>query len=114
MTLNHTNLCVSSVPEARTFLEKYFGLKYVGGNDGLTVLMDDGGFVLTLMKARRDDPPKYPGNFHIGFFVADKETVDALNAQMRADGIEVDLPSQEHAYNFYVNAPGGFLVEIGA
>lgn len=114
MTLNHTNLCVSSVPEARAFLEKYFGLTFAGGNDGLTVLIADGGFVLTLMKAKRDEPVVYPGFFHIGFFVESKEVVDSLNTRLREDGFEVDLPTQEHAYNFYMMAPGGFRIEVGA
>jgi hypothetical protein len=33
---------------------------------------------------------------------------------MKADGIDADAPKRTHAYSFYVNAPGDFLVEVGA
>ena len=31
MRLNHLNLTVTSVPDAQAFLEKYFGLRSMGG-----------------------------------------------------------------------------------
>jgi hypothetical protein len=40
--------------------------------------------------------------------------VDALHRLMADDGLGVSAPRREHAYSFYVNAPGGFLVEVGA
>jgi lactoylglutathione lyase len=81
----------------------------------MAFLTDDdaaGGLVLTLMKAKQVE---YPGNFHIGFFVASEETVDEVHRQLRSDGYEVADPAQTgHSYGFYVGAPGGFRVEIGA
>jgi dienelactone hydrolase len=50
MRVNHLHLMVPDVPAAAAFFEKYFDLKKTGGNAGLTVLLDDSGFVLTLMK----------------------------------------------------------------
>ena len=114
MKLNHLNLTVTDVRTASAFLEKYFGLRSTGGNAGMAFLSDDDGFVLTLMKAGKTTNVNYPGNFHIGFFVASEETVDAINRRLKDDGYDVAPPERQHAYTFYVAAPGGFTVELGA
>lgn len=114
MRLNHLNLTVTDVPAAVDFLEKYFGLKKLGGNAGLMVLQDDGGFVLTLMKKGRNDAFKYPENFHIGFFMESEEKVNELNRRLNEDGIYAPPPERLHAWTFYVLAPGGFTIEVGA
>ena len=106
MRVNHLHLMVPDVPAATTFFEKYFELRKASGNSGLTVLLDDGGFVLTSRT--------YPENFHVGFFLDSENKVDAVHGRMAADGIDVEAPQRTHAYSFYVKAPGGFLVEVGA
>jgi Lactoylglutathione lyase and related lyases len=55
MTLNHLNLTVTDPIETSAFLAKYFRLQPAGGNAGMQMLRDDGGMVLTLMKARPED-----------------------------------------------------------
>ena len=114
MKVNHLHLMVPDVPAASTFFEKYFELRRASGNAGLTVLLDDSGFVLTLMKMGSKTCTTYPQNFHVGFFLDSEGKVDAMNQRMRGDGLEVASPVREHAYSFYVSAPGGFLVEVGA
>lgn len=114
MRLNHLHLMVPSVPDAARFFEKYFELRKVSGNAGLTVLLDDSGFVLTLMKLGSRSTGAYPVNFHVGFFLESEAEVDAVHGRMIADGLEVAAPKREHAYSFHVGAPGGFLVEVGA
>lgn len=114
MKVNHLHLMVPDVRAAATFFEKYFALRHAGGNAGLSVLLDEDGFVLTLMKLGRNSTTTYPANFHVGFFVPDEARVDALHRLMADDGLGVSAPRREHAYSFYVNAPGGFLVEVGA
>ena len=114
MKLNHVNLTVTDVRAAGGFLEKYFDLRSMGGNAGMAFLTDDDGFVLTLMKRGRGTAVDYPSTFHIGFFVESEETVDAINRRLREDGFEVAAPERHHAYGFYVAAPGGFTVELGA
>ena len=118
MKLNHINLTVTDVQEASNFLVKYFGMRNMGGNKGMGFLTDeeDGwGFVLTLMKATGGTQSKYPGTFHIGFFIERKETVDELHHQLKGDGFDVPVPEDTgHSYGFYVQAPGGFTVEVGA
>jgi lactoylglutathione lyase len=113
--LNHVNLTVTDVAAAARFLERYFGLDARGGNAGMAFLTDEDGFVLTLMKARRSDPPAYPSTFHIGFFIDGEERVDEINRRLKEDGFDVAPPERSsHAYGFYVQAPGGFTVELGA
>src|SRR5262245_27915032 len=48
MRLNHLNLTVTDVPATHTFLQKYFGLRDLGGNNNIAVLSDDNGLVLSL------------------------------------------------------------------
>lgn len=114
MKLNHLNLTVTDVRAASAFLEQYFGLRSTGGNAGMAFLSDDNGFVLTLMKLAKTANVSYPGNFHIGFFVESKDEVDQINRRLKQDGYDVAPPEQHHAYTFYVQAPGGFTVELGS
>jgi lactoylglutathione lyase len=114
MKVNHLHLMVPDVPAAADFFEKYFELRPAGGNAGLTVLLDDDGFVLTLMKLGGRSSTTYPSSFHVGFFISDEARVDALHRRMSDDGLGVSAPQRSHAYSFYVTAPGGFLVEVGA
>ncbi|HET6597449.1 MAG TPA: VOC family protein [Anaerolineales bacterium] len=118
MKLNHINLTVIDVQEASDFLVNYFGMRNMGGNKGMGFLTDEKdswGFVLTLMKATEGTQANYPGTFHIGFFIEGREIVDALNHRLREDGFDVPLPEDTgHSYGFYVKAPGGFTVEVGA
>lgn len=112
MKLNHINLTVADVTAAANFLETYFGLRSQGGNKGFTVLFDDGGLVLTLMKSPRSMDVHYPDTFHIGFGQESEDNVNAIHQRLKADGYAVQPPERHHAYTFYVDAPGGFTVEI--
>jgi lactoylglutathione lyase len=110
--LNHVNLTVDDVQAARAFLETYFGLRTLAERGrNFATLMDDDGFVLTLVGGGRS-AVRYPKTFHIGFMQASDEDVDALNERLRADGFEVEPPSHQHGYTFYMEAPGGFTVEV--
>lgn len=81
----------------------------------LTDEQDGWGFVLTLMKATAATQGRYPGTFHIGFFIESEARVDKLHRRLKADGFEVPAPEKTgHSYGFYVKAPGGFTVEVGA
>ncbi|WP_257349720.1 VOC family protein [Pseudalkalibacillus decolorationis] len=106
MKLNHLNLTVTDVNEAREFLEKYFDLqtKHTRGD-----LFDDNGLVLTLMKGIQ---VSYPKTFHIGFLQESEERVNEINQRLKNDGFDVEPPKRAHGWTFYVKAPGGFNVEI--
>ncbi len=110
MKLNHLNLTVNDVNATREFLEKYFGLKTMDtrGNS-FAVLLDDNGLVLTLM---RGTEVSYPKTFHIGFIQESEERVNEINQLLKADGFDVDPPQRLHGWTFYVEAPGGFTVEV--
>ena len=53
-------------------------------------------------------------HFHIGFFVENEATVDAINHRLKDDGYDVAPLERQHAYTFYVAAPGGFTIELGS
>ena len=42
-----------------------------------------------------------------------EETVNEINRRLKDDGYDVKPPERHHAYTFYVQAPGGFTVELG-
>ena len=110
MIMSHLNLTVSDVAAAKGFLEKYFGLIDIGGgNKNRAFLRDDRWLVLSMFKGK---DATYPGTCHIGFGQESAARVDAINAQLRADGFDVTPPTHAHAYTFYVKAPGGFTVEV--
>ena len=118
MRINHLNLTVTDVTAAAEFLTTYFGLTNQGGNAGMTILTDQpdyGGMILTLMKARAATFTGYPETFHVGFFIESRQAVDELSARLSADGFDAGQPEDTgHSYGFYVHAPGGFTVEVGA
>lgn len=109
MKLNHVNLTVSDVRAAVAFLKKYFGMRGEVSNDGFAALFDSDGLVLTLMRGRE---VAYPRTFHIGFAQADEAAVNAIYERMVADGLQPEPPQRSHAWTFYVEAPGGFTVEV--
>jgi catechol 2,3-dioxygenase-like lactoylglutathione lyase family enzyme len=117
MRLNHLNLTVTDVPAAADFLETYFGLRRGEGaqkSKSFVALFDENGLVLTLMKAGHGEEIRYPSTFHIGFGQPSEERVNAINQRLKDDGFDVAPPQRYHAWTFYVQAPGGFTVEVMA
>jgi len=115
MKLNHINLTVNDVPAASKFLEKYFGCQSLdeGEPDSkFSALLDDDGMVITLMTGGKVSEVKYPRTFHIGFGQESEARVDEIYEQLKADGFAVEPPQRSHAWTFYVQAPGGFTVEV--
>ncbi|GAA0324621.1 VOC family protein [Oceanobacillus sp. FSL W7-1293] len=110
MQLKHLNLTVNDVEASREFLEKYLEMTCVNSRGkGFAAMFDDNQFVLTLMKGK---DVQYPKTFHIGFPQESREKVNQINKLLKEDGYEVDSPIESHGYTFYVEAPGGFTVEI--
>lgn len=116
MNLNHLNLAVDDVAEASSFLQTYFGLAPLDGapaTSRLRILRDDAGCLVTLMHMPNEGPVSYPGTFHVGFVQPEAAAVDELHRRMVADGIAIDPPRRFHgSWTFYVQAPGGVLVEV--
>lgn len=108
--LNHLNLTVTDPPAVADFLVRYAGMQVSDDhNRNFIFLTDDNGMVMAVMKGKSAE---YPPNFHIGFIQASRARVDEIHARLRADGYDVDPPSEQHAWTFYVRVPGGFTVEF--
>jgi lactoylglutathione lyase len=115
LKLNHINLTVTNVLDAEKFLVKYFGMQSQRSekdNKNFGALFDDEGLVLTLMKVGGGKEVKYPGYFHIGFMQESEEKVNELHQRLKEDGFQVEPPQRYHAWTVYVDAPGGFTVEV--
>jgi len=67
------------------------------------------------MKMDRKSEVKYPDTFHIGFIQDSEEQVNEINRQLKADGFHLPPPSRQHgSWTFYIDAPGGFTIEVMA
>ena len=99
MKIEHVALYVNDLEEARKFFMKYLGAT---SNDGYHNLrtdfrsyflsFEDGARLEIMNKPAMPDLPKElarTGYAHIAFSVGSREKVDALTAQLKADGYEV-------------------------
>lgn len=109
MKLNHINLTVTDINATREFLEKYFDVYARGSSDSFAIMADKDGFLLALMKGAQVN---YPKAFHIGFEQESEEQVNKINQRLMEDGFKVKPPKRAHRWTFYVEAPGGFKVEV--
>lgn len=65
------------------------------------------------MKLNGKSEVKYPGMFHIGFRQESDEQVNEINQHLKDDGYRVPTPKHFHgSWTFYLQAPGGFTVEV--
>ena len=110
MKLNHLGITVIDVHEARTFLEKYFGLKGLGKhNHKLAHLQDDNGLILSLFQGSSITGPE---TTHIGFVQETEEQVNEVFRRLKDDGFDVQPPKRSHGWTFWFVAPGGFAIEV--
>ena len=110
MKLSHINLTVIDAQETRKFLEKYFGLRSMEGtkeDDTFIGLLDDEGFVLTVMQGSKTAEVSYPAGFHIGFLKRNEEEVIRIYQLLKNDGFYVKPPrhSRGPGLDFYFNLP---------
>ncbi|CAG7653063.1 VOC family protein [Paenibacillus allorhizosphaerae] len=109
--LGRTNFVVHhQAQQTSSFRLNLVGLKS-GGERGnsFAALFDDDGLVLTLMKGAH---VSYPETFHIGFVQESEEKVNEIHQRLKEDGFDVAPPKRAHGFTFYVEAPGGFTVEV--
>jgi catechol 2,3-dioxygenase-like lactoylglutathione lyase family enzyme len=116
MQLNHLDLPVPDVAATAAFFTSHFGFRLheTRGNNGFALLLGTGGFALVLTRRRAEGVQDFPDTFHIGFLVESEAAVHALHTRLQAAGVP-DLPPvsfQRDATLFYVQAPGGVLVEV--
>jgi lactoylglutathione lyase len=113
MKLNHLNLAVSDVSEARGFFQKYFGFQCIheSGRNIIAVLRGEGGFVLNLGNFDTATEVKYPRAFHVGFIQDSRERVNEINQLLTDGGFDVESPREFHGnWTFHLRAAGGFLL----
>lgn len=115
MKLNHMNLPVPDVAEARQFYERYFGFTFSFDEDHgkLVFLRDEAGFLLALRQAESNSDV-LPPSFHFGFRIESLEEVRKLYETMKQDGVSFakELRSGERWATFYCWAPGKAQLEV--
>lgn len=99
MKIEHIALYVKNLETARDFFVKYLGVKSNKGYHNLKtgfrsyfLSFDDGARLEIMNKPEMPDFPKefaHTGYAHIAFSVGSKEKVNALTAELKADGYEV-------------------------
>ena len=125
MKIEHIALYVKDLEKARAFFMKYLGASSDAGyhnprtNFRSYFLTFDGGARLELMhRPDVSDPPKgsaRTGYAHVAFSVGSPERVDALTAELRADGYEVvsgPRTTGDGCYESCIAAIEGNLIEI--
>ena len=111
MKLAHINLTTTDPTASAEFLTRHFGLRNEGGNRGFILVRDDDDMVITLMKSKA---VSYPSTFHIGFYLSSDAEIEALHERLVAEGHAVTAPERGHGYSIYIEAPGGFTIEVTA
>jgi catechol 2,3-dioxygenase-like lactoylglutathione lyase family enzyme len=118
MKLKHLNLTTPDVVGLSAFFERFFAFKrrVERGSGNFTLMTNDEQFVLTLMKAKKQDPALYPETFHIGFYVDSPDAVKAKHDELSSAGWrpgEIKDPAGNgHGMHFYCTAPGPVVLEI--
>jgi catechol-2,3-dioxygenase len=117
MILNHLNLSIPNVAEARHLFETYFDFVPDGmkPNDTLAILKGRDGFSLVLMNEsmNRNGNKSYPDAFHIGFQLGSSEEVSATYERLKAGGIQLDQEPQliRKSLGFYFHHQN-FMIEV--
>lgn len=117
MQLNHLNLCVDDLSEARDFFQNFFAFQLIGQKgDAIAAMSDDNGFslVLSSSKAFGGESPTYPKDFHVGFYVETRGEVDQIYERLAAANIHMDHGPRiiRQGYTLYFTALGGILFEV--
>lgn len=119
MRLNHLNLCVDDLSEARQFFETFFDFKFLEQKGkALVVLSDENGFILVLSDPKafkRQIEIKYPEAFHVGFLVETSSEVDQQYDRLIAGGIQIDkepYTMRGNSYGFYFTTFNNLLIEV--
>lgn len=115
MKINHLNLTVANVQAVRRYLEKYFGLRSMDGTSddaSFIGMLDEEGFVLTLMQPKGNASVEYPPTFHLGFLNQGEQRVQEIYQQLIEDGFEVKPPGFYHEDDLCVNTPFGFTIQV--
>lgn len=115
MKLNHINLVVSNIAEAIVLFETYFNFKCteIKGDNIIAILKGVDDFTLVIMK-NKEGNPVYPDAFHIGFMLADTNTVTETYQKLKTGGITVGEEPRKirDSFGFYFNFDT-LMIEVG-
>lgn len=114
MKLQHLNLPVTDVEQNSVFFTTYFGLRTLEGMNSakMVAVLDENDVVLLLSQAGETEVD-FPEDFHPGFLVDNKRTLDNIYQHLKEDHADVQAPVKfMQGWTFYVRAPGGFKVQV--
>lgn len=119
MQLNHLNLCVDNLREARTFFQNCFDFQCLEQKGDAIIIMTDGqGFTLVLSKLRTsaDVMQTYPEGFHVGFILETSGQVDQTYRRLAAADIQIahEPRKMRGSYGFYFTALNAILFEVSS
>ncbi len=112
MNINHLHLKVRSVDRARTFYERFFGLREFVWHDDILFLRDAAGMDLALAPTTTEiHPPEW---FHLGFRLSSAADVTNLHDTLTRAGVAMRQPliSDEAFVSFRCADPDGYGVEV--
>jgi catechol 2,3-dioxygenase-like lactoylglutathione lyase family enzyme len=115
VNLNHIDIPTTDIAAARAFFERHFELRCIfAREDGLTVLLDEDGFALTLSPLPEGESLSFPTGFHVGFNVDSEHEFYEAHGRLAAAGVPMPLQPTDvgGALTFHCHAPGPFLVEV--
>jgi catechol-2,3-dioxygenase len=117
MQLNHLNLCVNDLTEARAFFQNCFDFQFLEQKGDAVAIMTDGhGFTLVLSNPRafKQEIQPYPGGFHVGFLQETTGQVDQTYQRLAAAGIQLTQEPRKMrgSYGFYFTALNDILFEV--
>jgi catechol 2,3-dioxygenase-like lactoylglutathione lyase family enzyme len=115
MNLHHIDLPVADIAAVRLFFETHFEMRRIfTREDGLTVLLDEDGFALTLSPLPQGEALRYPSGFHIGFSVDNEQELFEVHERIVSAGVPIvrALGDLAGAQTFQCQAPGPILIEV--
>lgn len=113
MTLNHVHIGTKNLGRSKEFYESFFGFKKKFDHGDGIFLEDDKGFLIAIDPV--ENLPEFPGWFHLGFCLDNKEQVKSIYDKMAAQGIKFAKEYQEYgedAAAFYAFDPDDFKIEV--
>ena len=117
MQLNHLNLCVNDLTEARSFFQNCFGFQFLEQKGDAVAIMTDGhGFTLVLSNPRafKREVMPYPEDFHVGFLQETPDQVDQMYHRLGEAGVQLsgEPRKMRGSYGFYFTALNDILFEV--
>lgn len=113
MKLNHLDLQVTDIHRTTAFFVRHFGfaLRSSPTSPAIAILEGEDGFTLVLQRVKNEDVA-YPEGFHLGFIVADEETVCRAAEGLSAAGEQVSPVTRNGRGTMIYCRHDGFLVEV--